>query len=153
MLDGVGPGAYPARANHPERTLDGLPLIVPMRTAPGFSVAPGDPDPRGMSVVGADRVAGGTVSELWVDRAEPQVRYLEVTLDGAARTVLVPMAMAKVDRTGRRVVVRSVLGAHFAAVPTIASNSEITLAEEERITAYFAAGTLYAEASRSEPVL
>jgi photosynthetic reaction center H subunit len=151
LLDGVGPGAYALRANHPERTLDGLPLIVPMRAAPGFSVAEGDPDPRGMTVYGADRQAGGSVTELWVDRAEPIVRYLEVAVEGQSHTVLVPMPMARVGT--RQIVVRSILGSQFAAVPRLASPDEVTLAEEDRITAYFAAGTLYAEPSRAEPLL
>jgi photosynthetic reaction center H subunit len=151
LLDGIGPGAYALRANHPERALDGLPLIVPLRAAPGFSVATEDPDPRGKTVYGADRVAGGTVTDLWVDRAEPIVRYLEVAVSGQAHTVLVPMPMARVD--ARQVVVRSILGAQFADVPRLGHPDEVTLAEEERITAYFGAGTLWAESSRAEPLL
>jgi photosynthetic reaction center H subunit len=153
MLDGVGPGAYPARGNHPERTFDGQPLIVPLRAARGFRVASEDPDPRGMTAVGADGRSGGTVTELWVDRAEPMIRYLEVTLDDGSRTVLVPMPMARIDAVRARVVVRSILGSQFAAVPAIVGAGEVTLAEEERITAYFGAGTLYAEPSRAEPLL
>ncbi|HTY93426.1 MAG TPA: photosynthetic reaction center subunit H [Steroidobacteraceae bacterium] len=153
MMDGVGPGAYALRANHPERALDGGPLIVPLRNAPGFSVAAQDPDPRGMSAVGADGERGGTVTDLWVDRAEPMIRYLEVTLNDGTRTVLVPMPMARIDTYRNRVVVRSILGSQFAAVPAIAAGDHITLAEEDRVTAYFGAGTLYAEASRAEPLL
>jgi len=153
MLAEVGPGAYASRANHPERTFDGQPLIVPLRAAEGFRVASGDPDPRGMLVLGGDGSSGGTVTELWVDRAEPMIRYLEVTLSDGSRTVLVPMPMVRIDAFRGHVVVRSILGSQFAAVPAIASASEVTLAEEERITAYFGAGTLYAEPSRAEPLL
>lgn len=153
MLAGVGPGAYTPRGNHPERRIDGQPLIVPLRAAPGFGVASGDPDPRGMKAVGADGSSGGTVTELWVDTAEPLIRYLEVTLQNEPRTVLVPMTMARVDAFRQCVRVRSILGSQFAAIPPTASANEVTLAEEDRITAYFGAGTLYAQPSRAEPLL
>jgi photosynthetic reaction center H subunit len=153
LLAGVGPGAYTPRGNHPERNVHGEPLIVPLRAAPGFSVASGDPDPRGFSVVGADGISGGTVTELWVDQAEPMVRYLEVTLLNDTRTVLVPMTMVRIAAGRGQVVVRSILGSQFAAVPAIGGRDEVTLAEEDRITAYFGAGTLYAESSRAEPLL
>ena len=70
MGSGVGPGAYALRADVPDRTLEGEARIVPLRVAAGFDVASGDTDPRGLPVVGADNVAGGTVRDLWVDRSE-----------------------------------------------------------------------------------
>jgi len=36
-------------------------------------------------------------------------------------------------------------------VPMLKNPDQITLLEEERISAYYGAGTLYAEPSRSEP--
>ena len=39
---------------------------------------PRDPDPRGMRVIGADSEIGGVVTDVWVDRAEALIRYLEV---------------------------------------------------------------------------
>ena len=104
MLDAVGPASYAERANIPDHTIDGLPMIVPLRAAPGFTVSSKDPDPRGMGVYGADRERGGTVTELWVDRAEPQIRYIEV--DTGTRRVLLPINFAKIDGGRRRVNVK-----------------------------------------------
>jgi photosynthetic reaction center H subunit len=153
LQDGVGPAAWAARSNHADLTLDGQPMIVPMRVATDFAVADGDPDPRGMSVVGADGRAAGVVSDLWVDRAEPMVRYLEVALDSGAGNVLVPMPLALVDTWRRRIAVRSLQASQFAGAPRLSSGDRVTLAEEDRIAAYFAGGSLYADPSREEPWL
>jgi len=151
MLDAVGPASYAERANVPDHTIDGAPMIVPLRAARGFAVSAKDPDPRGMTVYGADRQSGGVVSELWVDRAEPQIRYLEV--DTGARRVLLPINFAKIDGGRRRVNVRSILGSQFASVPKLGNPDQITRREEDQICAYYAGGNLYATASRSEPLL
>jgi photosynthetic reaction center H subunit len=151
MLDAVGPAAYAERANIPDHTIDGLPMIVPLRIAAGFTVSGKDPDPRGMTVYGADREPGGTVVDLWVDRAEPQIRYLEV--ETGARRVLLPITVAKIDGTRGRVNVKSILGSQFASVPRLASADQVTRREEDQISAYYAGGNLYATASRAEPLL
>lgn len=151
MRAAVGPGAYPIRDEVPDHALDGGPKIVPLRAAPGFSVATPGNDPRGRAVIGADGVEGGTVTDLWVDRSEPQVRYLEVDVGG--RAVLLPVALTKYDSYRRRIEVRSILGSQFAGVPGTAQSNCVTRAEEERIAAYYAAGTLYATPSRAEPLL
>ncbi|MBS0374652.1 MAG: photosynthetic reaction center subunit H [Proteobacteria bacterium] len=151
MRAAAGPGAYPKRADAPDLTLDGHPRIVPLRGASGFSVATPGTDPRGMAVHGADGARGGTVKDLWIDLAEPQVRYLEV--DAQGRSVLLPMALARIDADRGRVTVRAVLGRHFAGVPQTARPDRITRLEEEQVCAYYAAGTLYAEPSRAEPWL
>jgi photosynthetic reaction center H subunit len=155
MIDGVGPAAYALRSNSPDITVDGLPLIVPMRVASDFSVASEDPDPRGMEVLGADGQVGGIVSDLWVDRAEPQIRYLEVAVGGATapRLVLLPIQLARIDGDRRRVRVKSILAAQFAGVPTLEQPDQVSLREEDRISAYYAGGTLYAEPSRQEPLI
>jgi photosynthetic reaction center H subunit len=80
MLAAVGPGASPDRVDEPDLTYEGEPKIVPMRVATDFSLAAGDTDPRGLPVFGADGELGGTVKDIWVDRGEPQIRYLEVAL-------------------------------------------------------------------------
>ena len=151
MLDAVGPASYAERANVPDHTIDGQPMIVPLRLATGFSVSSKDPDPRGMTVYGADRESGGVVRDLWVDRAEPQIRYLEV--DTGTRRVLLPIAFAKIDGYRRRVVVRSILGSQFATVPSLSNPDHVTRREEDQISAYYAGGNLYATPRRSEPVL
>ena len=154
LLAGVGPGAYADRADVPDRTWDDQgPRLQPLRRAAGFDVASQDPDPRGMPVYGADRVQGGTVVDLWVDRSEAIFRYaeLEVPVAGGSRRVLLPMTMLRVD--GRGVQVQSILGAQFADVPGTRDPDQVTLLEEDRLCAYYAAGTLYAEPSRQEPLL
>jgi photosynthetic reaction center H subunit len=153
MLDAVGPGAYPERADVPDLTLDGSPRIVPLRVATDFWVEPRDPDPRGMDVIAADGAVGGTVRDLWVDRSEPQIRYLEVEVSGAARRVLLPIGLAGIDRRRRRVKVASILADQFARVPALRQADQVTLLEEEKICAYYASGHLYAVPSRSEALL
>jgi photosynthetic reaction center H subunit len=152
MLDAIGPAAYAERANHPDMTIDGHPMIVPIRNAPGFTVSGKDPDPRGMAVYGADKERGGTVVDIWVDRAEPQIRYLEVDT-GQARRVLLPINFAKIHGGRRHVSVKSILGSQFAQVPVLGSADQITRREEDRLMAYYAGGTLYATPARSEPLL
>ena len=152
MLDAVGPASYAERAERPDLMSDGEPLIVPSRLAPGFGVSPRDPDPRGMVVFGADREPGGVVTDIWVDRSEPQIRYLEVETAGAKR-VLLPITFTRFDASRRRVNVKSILGAQFATVPTTASLDRVTRREEDRIMAYYAGGTLYATPARAEPLL
>jgi len=48
--------------------------------------------------------------------------------------------------------VGAVLAAQFANVPKTKSMEQITLLEEEKITAYYGAGTLYATPERQEPL-
>ncbi len=153
LLAGIGPGSYAERADTPDVTVDGEPMIVPLRAAPGFSIAARDPDPRGMEVMGADGQSAGRVTDLWIDRSEPQIRYFEVTLASPAQRVLLPVGFARVDASRRRVAVRALLARQFAQVPATANPERVTLREEDRICAYFAAGTLYAEPSRREPLI
>ena len=152
MADGVGPAAYADRLEQPDLTIDGTPKIVPMRIAGDFTVVKKQHDPRGLPVRGADGAVAGTVRELWVDRSEPQVRYLEVEI-GGGRRVLLPIALARIDGYRRTVEVHSILAKQFAGVPQLASPDRVTRREEDKITAYYAGGKLYAEPSRLEPLL
>jgi photosynthetic reaction center H subunit len=151
MLDAVGPAAYAERANHPDYTVDGVPMLMPLRATSEFFVAHKDPDPRGMEVLGVDRESGGKVVDLWVDRAEPQIRYLEV--DTGQRRILLPINFARIDGRRRVVDVKSILGSQFAFVPGIANPDQVTRREEDRIMAYYASGHLYAYPGRAEPFL
>jgi len=154
MLDGVGPASYAAREDVPELTVDNLPAIVPMRVDSTLSIAAEDSDPRGMAVIGADHEIGGTVSDVWVDRAEMIIRYLEVEVAGATdRHILLPMTMSKVDTFRRRIMVQSILGRHFADVPGLANPDQVTKLEEDKIVGYYGGGLLYATAARQEPLL
>jgi photosynthetic reaction center H subunit len=155
LRDAVGPAAYANRTDRPDLTFEGINKIVPLRVATDFSIASEDPDPRGMEVVGANGVVAGIVQDVWVDRSEIMLRFLEVTLTlpGVARTVLVPSNLIRVDAGRRRVDVKSILGEQFAYAPGIKNPDQITLLEEDRIYAYFAGGHLYAVPQRAEPIL
>lgn len=153
MTDGVGPAAYAERANQPERMIDGSAMIVPLRLAAGWNVDARDPDPRGMTVCGLDGAAAGTVKEIWVDRAEPQIRYLEVELNGGGRHVMLPSGFVRYDAAQRKVKVASITAAQFGAVPAISSHEQITKLEEDRICAYYASGHLYATPARIESLI
>jgi photosynthetic reaction center H subunit len=151
MLDGVGPGSWAERADTPEINHDGQPKIVPLRQVPEARVHKNDTDPRGLPVVGADGVSGGTVADLWIDTAESLFRYLEVETAAGGRRVLLPINFARIQR--HQVKVGAVLGAHFADVPGTKLPDQVTMLEEEKIMGYYGAGTLYAEPSRAEPLL
>jgi photosynthetic reaction center H subunit len=151
LLAGVGPGSWANRPDQPDLTVDGHIKIVPLRADPSLALDPRDPDPRGKSVRGADGETAGTVTDIWVDRSERLFRYLELQVTGGQR-VLLPINFSKV--TSRGIVnVRSLLGSQFANVPKLRDPDSVTLLEEEKIMAYYGAGTLYANAERLGPVL
>jgi photosynthetic reaction center H subunit len=152
MVDGVGPAAYSMREDRPDTTIDGLPKIVPMRVATDFHVGTGDPDPRGMTVIGADGEVAGIVRELWVDRTEVIIRYMEVEI-ASGRRVLLPFFFTTFDVPGNKVRVRSILAAQFAGVPAIAGTDTITFREEDRIMGYYGGGHLYATPDRLGPLV
>ena len=149
LLAGIGPGAWAARADEPDLYHGDQIKIVPLRIAADHGVMSPDLDPRGMSVYGADMHQAGTVKDLWVDRCEMMFRYLEVALPSGG-TVLLPMTFSRINARG--VFVQAVLADQFAHVPKIKSPEQITLLEEEKITAYFGAGTMYATPERQEPL-
>jgi photosynthetic reaction center H subunit len=154
MLSGVGAASFAARADSPELTREGHDLIVPMRVAEGFAVMAG-PDPRGWDVIATDGKPAGTVKELWVDRADVMVRYLEVELASgdASGSRLLPITMLLLDRDSKKVRVASIRSDHFANVPTLKEPNRISVLEEERISAFYAGGRRYAEPKRLGPVL
>ena len=90
MVDGVGPGSWAIRPDVPDLAHDGSPKIVPLRTLSDWAVEERDPDPRGKPVYGADGEVGGTVVDVWVDKAEPQIRYLEVEVAGSSPAAASP---------------------------------------------------------------
>ena len=150
MLDGVGPASWANRRDVPELDGHGHPKIVPMSGTDGFSVAAGT-DPRGLPVQAGDDEIVGAVTDMWIDEAEQLVRYFEYELDaehgGGKR--LVPREMARVKSD--RLKIRSIYGKHFKGVPVTKSPNQVTLLEEEKIMAYYAGGTLYADQSRQDP--
>jgi len=148
MLDAVGPGSYAERADEPDLTYDGQLKIVPMRVATDFSVVAA-PYKHNKPVVGADGKVGGTVIDLWVDRSEAILRYLEV--DTGSRIVLVPITFSNIKRN--KVEVDAILGSQFAQAPVLKSPDKVTLLEEDKVCGYYGGGTLYATAERREPIL
>ncbi len=150
MTAAVGAGAYSNREDVPERTTHGVPLIQPLRIASDFSVAPQDVDPRGLPVMGGDGKQGGTVKDIWIDSAEMMFRYLEVEITGG-KTVLLPITFSLIRRN--QVEVHAIYARHFAAVPALKNPDQVTKLEEEKITAYYGGGTLYADVKRSEPMI
>jgi photosynthetic reaction center H subunit len=153
LLAGVGPGSYAERSDHVEQTSEGRDLIVPLRVATNFAVAAEGVNPLGFAVVGADGRSGGDVKDLWVDRGECILRYYEVAVGGGVKSVLLPVTFSKVDFAKRRIKVQALLGDQFADVPPTAHSDRITLLEEEKVQAYYGAGTLYATAQRADPLL
>lgn len=158
MLDGVGPAAYALRSDKPDHTFEGEPRIVPLRVATDFSVDSRDPDPVGMAVVGADGEVAGSVVDVWIDRAEFIARYfeVEVPVEGAEtpNRALLPVPLtSQINAKTRQIKVQCVMARHFATAPGLKNPDEVTLLEEDRISAYFASGHLYAHPSRQEPLV
>lgn len=153
MLAQVGPGSSPNREKHPDLTHEGEKKIVPLRVAKDFSIAEGEPDPRGMTVIGLDGEVGGTVTDVWVDRSEPQIRYLEMKVAQGGKQALVPINFCKFDKKARKIKVLALRAAHFANVPSLSNPDHITLYDEDKVCAYYGAGKLYATPERIEPLL
>ena len=139
LKDGVGPAAWAERQDWPELDGHGHAKIVPMASVAGYSHAAGR-DPRGKPVWGKDRKSAGTITDMWIDKPELLVRYLEMELEGGGKR-LIPMTMARIFRGG--VWVDSLKAEHFAGVPTTKATNQVTLLEEEKICAYYCGGTMY----------
>ncbi|MDZ4792621.1 MAG: photosynthetic reaction center subunit H [Hyphomicrobiales bacterium] len=154
MLAAIGPGAYADRVDTPDVYGEGHNRLVPMRADSGYFLESRDADPRGMQVIGADREVGGEVTDVWVDRAETVIRYLEIKVNSATpKTVLLPMPFCDVSKRAGEVYVNAILGRQFVNVPTLKNPDQVTLLEEDKICAYYGGGYLYATPQRSEPLL
>lgn len=155
MLDSIGPGSWAERADVAETTYDNHLKIVPVRIAPSYAVTAGA-DPRGFDVVGANNKVAGKVVDLWVDRSECLIRYFEVALTGGGN-ILLPVTFSDI-LPGRhagvgRIKVEALMSHQFADVPATRTPDSVTRLEEEKICAYYGAGTLYATPQRAEPLL
>jgi photosynthetic reaction center H subunit len=151
LTSGMGPAAYAQRADHPDLDAEGRARIVPIGMTTHIGLDRRDPDPRGMPAIGADGAVAGTITDIWVDRAEHQIRYLEV--DTGTNRVLAPMGMAKVQRGKGRVVIDAINAADFSGAPVPKTPGQITFLEEEKIFGYFGGGYLYANAARQESLI
>ncbi len=140
MADGVGPASWAARQDWPELDGEGHPKIAPMSSMTDYRHAAGR-DPRGMEVLDRNSVAVGTVTDMWIDKPELMVRYLEMKLH-SGETRLAPITMSRITKKG--VLVRNLTAPFFDRVPTTKAKDQITLLEEEKIMAFYAGGQLYA---------
>jgi photosynthetic reaction center H subunit len=164
LTAGIGPGSWANRSDRPDVTIKGIARIVPMRVATDFFVAHEDPDPRGLNVIGMDDAVAGKVVDLWVDRSEPCLRYLEIELTGGGRR-LVPLPFTRIprqkgflpfmstDTSAPHVKVHVLKGADFAGIPQTRSADLVTLLEEDKISAYFGAGSMYSSNLRFGPLV
>ena len=148
MLDGVGAASWAPRRDVPELDGHGHPKIVPMSAVEGFHVSAGR-DPRGLPVTGGDGSIGGTVSDIWVDAPEQHVRYLEVEVDGAGRR-LIPIQLLRV--LGDQVECKAMTREYWPHIPAHKSPTQVTLLEEDKISAFVGGGKLYGK-NRQEPRL
>lgn len=165
MIDAVGPAAYAFRADKPDLTHEGHDKIVPLRVARDFNILKNDADPRGMDVIAGDGEVAGKVKDVWVDRSESLIRYLEIELPQTAppvtpvasegdgqpvhvqavvpQTVLAPMTLCVVKRKQNQVKIKIIESRHFADVPKLKNPDQVTLLEEDKISAYYGGGQLY----------
>jgi photosynthetic reaction center H subunit len=152
MIDGVGPASWAPRRDIAEIDAHGHAKIKPLSVLEEFRVSAGR-DPRGLPVVAGDGEVVGRITDMWIDVPEQMVRYLTLDLnpEGSGQTRLVPLTMARIQSD--RVTVRSLYQHNFAGVPQIAGTEQITLLEEEKICAYYAGGTMYADPKRAEPCI
>ncbi len=152
MLANVGPGSYADRSDAPYKTAEGHDLLAPLRVATNFAVPAEGANPIGYAVFGADRVQGAssaTSGSTGPNRSSATTRW---TCDGGKR-VLLPVHFANIDAKQRRVTVSALSAAQFADVPATREPDRVTLLEEDKISAYYGAGTLYATPARLEPLL
>jgi photosynthetic reaction center H subunit len=153
LLSASGPASYALRADKPELVWSNdQTRLAPLRVATDHSFDKESPNPIGYEVVGFDGIVAGTVSDVWVDREEALIRYVEAKLS-SGRSVLIPMPLVRVSETNGQVLLASVTGAQVGDAPGLASPDQVTWLEEDRIQAYFASGHLFAEPSRREPLL
>ena len=151
----IGPGSWAQRSDTPDLTNDGKPRVVPMRADAALHVDEKDTDPRGMPLVAADGKEVGTVSDLWIDLAEPMIYFLEVkTVDtDGGRSIMVPFYFVDIDKRQGKIRCDALYSHQFANVPQLKSPDQITLLEEDMIYGYFGGGLLYADDKRQEPYL
>jgi photosynthetic reaction center H subunit len=58
-----------------------------------------------------------------------------------------------ISKSRRRIEVDAIKAVHFADVPQLRNPDQITRLEEDMVSAYYGAGTLYATPQRLEPLL
>ena len=147
MVDGVGPASWAPRRDLPELDGHGHPKIRAMSKLEDFKFSAGR-DPRGLAVVSGDKEVVGRVIDMMIDVPESLVRFLVMDLnpEGNGKHRIIPINMCRIKSD--RVVVRSLYAENFEGIPQPKSADQITLLEEEKIMAWFAGGTLFADPAR-----
>jgi photosynthetic reaction center H subunit len=153
LTAGVGPGSYNSRPDFPYKALDGEDLVAPLRVATHFALSPEGGNPIGFTVVGADKAVAGTIKDAWIDRSESVLRYYEVELADGSGSMILPVYFADVKFSRRSVVVKALLADQFAKAPRLKNPDRITMLEEDKVSAFVAAGTLYSTIERAEPLV
>jgi len=145
LADGVGPAAWALRKETPMIFAPDVVQVAPMRRLEGFSILRGDPDPRGMTVIGSDGGRVGVVKDVWIDRGVKIVRYLEIALDQAVGPgrALVPIYDCDIRPSRGLVKVSAAPAARFAAAPKLRDPDQITAREEDQVSAFFAGAQFY----------
>ncbi|MEM1275304.1 MAG: photosynthetic reaction center subunit H [Pseudomonadota bacterium] len=159
LVDGVGPAAWAQRKDEPDLTVHGKPSIVPLSSDPEFTLLEENVDPRGLDVIANDMEVAGTVTDVWVDRAEHLIRYVEMQVKDMDKKVLIPMNLVTFHRGAKfrgpagKVMVRSLLASQFANCPGTASPTQVTRLEEDKIMAYFAGGKFFQTPRSRDPLV
>ncbi len=126
MLDEMAM-AYPYLYGEPDRLpplgSPGDAHIIPLSDARDFKLAKGEPDVRGWNVFGADGERLGTVSEMLVDPAALQIRYLDIDLHDDLfrlkddRHLLVPIDEVELRERGKDVWIKNLPAEEVARLP------------------------------------
>ena len=80
------------------------------------------------------------------------MRYYEIAL-ASGGSVLAPVLFVDLDAGARAIRINALTAAQIARVPKMKSPDAVTMQEEDKIAAFYGAGTLYATADRAEPFL
>ncbi len=153
MQDGVGMAAWADRADTPDLTWDdAVPKIVPLRAAPGWEVSTPETDIRGRALLDMNRKVVGVVVDLWVDKSDVLLRYVEVEMNAGYKRVVMPLGVVAWSGAGP---VRCDVAneAQILAAPTLKHPDQITLLEEDKVSAYFGGAELYSTPNAIEPLV
>ena len=148
LLAGIGPSSYTLRRDTPFVMLDGSLTVAPLRDATDYTCVDPELDPRGMRVLGSDRVPAGIAVDDWVDKESKILRYVEVALDGLAEHRLVPIFYMHITGRAKEIRVDCLQAAQLAKAPILRSPNEITAREEDMINGFFAGGYIYSKPSK-----
>ncbi len=119
----------------------------PLDELDDYTVAEGNPDPRGWDVFSSDNQKVGEVKDLLVDTQSMTVRYLDVELDReivgeADRHVLMPVGTARLDDEEDRVMIDAT-AANACALPAYNSGGAVQRDYEDSLLGTMGAGTGY----------